>query len=264
MDSVRRLRDQLINASALRLKTLTYTEIPSGFLHTTLGDQDVTQIIALTSTRGQSGKDTLCDLLVQSGFTVVRVAFGDVLKENCARVLSNGYDMDEATLIEWFHSDQKDRLKPSLAIKDIPNSNYRNWLMFKADQGTDMDWVNAMRTPRWHLQKFGTEFSREYMKQPDIWLNEGLKKITEATLGKPDFIVVSDLRQENEYQALYDLGAKLVRLQRMWFKPGVDDVAFHGTDVVLTKYEMDALVLNEWNKPMEMLTQLREQGVLPK
>jgi hypothetical protein len=225
----------------------------------------VTQIIALTSTRGQSGKDTLCDLLVQSGFTVVRVAFGDVLKENCARVLSNGYDMDERTLIDWFHSDQKDRLKPQLAIKELADSEYKAWLMFKADQGDDMDWMNAMRTPRWHLQKFGTEFVRVYKNQPSLWLDEGLKVIA-TTLNSafaPDLIVVTDLRQPHECTAMIERGAKLVRLQRMWFKPGVDDTAFHTTDVSLLGHRMDALVLNEWNKPMEMLAQLREQGVLP-
>lgn len=222
----------------------------------------MTQIVALTSTRGQSGKDTLCDLLVQSGYTVVRVAFGDVLKENCARVLSNGYDMDEATLIEWFHSDQKDRLKPQLAIVDLKDSEYKNWLMYKADQGTDSNWMNAMRTPRWHLQKFGTEFTAGYMKQPTIWRDQGMLLVEDALQGSPDFIIVTDMRRHVEYVSLNDAGAKLIRLQRMWFKPGVDDAAFHSTDVELIGHAMDAVVLNEWNKPMEMLTQLRAQGVL--
>lgn len=214
-------------------------------------------IIALTSTRGRSGKDTLVEKLREAGYEVHRVAFGDVLKDKCAEILTFSREA-RIVMNSHMHTDLKDALFDELAIQNIPDSQYRDWL-----SETHVFSVNEMdlpRSPRWHLQQYGTGFRRNHCKEPDVWLNEGLKLIKQAH--EDSLVVVTDMRQANEYLALNDLGAHLVRIQRDWTIPEVDNVPLHATDTELLGYVMDALVENRWGHPDEMLTQLEAQGVL--
>jgi hypothetical protein len=214
----------------------------------------MTDIIALTSERGRSGKDTLCDLLVLEGYKVHRVAFGDVLKRKCSHMLA--LDECERIVMESHcHTDLKDAQFEELAIDQIPESEYRDWLM---DSGF-LD-LTIPRTPRWHLQQYGTGFRRNYKANPDVWLLEGLKEIKKAPKGS--LVVVTDMRQANEYAALSIRQAHLVRLSRDWAIPAVDDVPLHATDIELRDYQMDAHVVNKWGHASEMIDQLREQGVI--
>lgn len=50
----------------------------------------MTNLLALNSIRGKSGKDTLIGLLESEGRKVFRVAFADVLKRMCAEELAMG------------------------------------------------------------------------------------------------------------------------------------------------------------------------------
>lgn len=236
----------------------------------------MTQVICLTSVRGRSGKDTLIELLQSQGFNVARVAMGDVLKEQCADDLTS-WKIPKDTLLQWFHSDTKDQLLSDLAIKEIPEGPYRAWLMNTKDRDNDAQWMTRPRSPRWHLQQYGTDYRRNHLVNPDVWLEEGIKAIRGHALGGADIIVVSDMRQRNEYIRLSQLTGTLwtdttgsakiekthmVRLHRMWFIPGVDDASYHITDLDLIGFFMSAVVLNEWGAPAEMITQLKTQGVL--
>lgn len=216
------------------------------------------KIICLTSVRGRSGKDTLIDLLVKDGLDVARVAFGDLLKEECAHDLATDVFTKE-DLLGFFHSDAKDQPMPGLAIVELPEGQYARFLLRTRTEPDPMKFANEPRTPRWHLQQYGTNFRRDHLKNPDVWLDAGMKVIenTEA-----EIIVVSDLRQRNEYSALVLEGASMVRLHRMWNIPGVDDAPYHVTDLDLIGHRMDAVVLNEWGSPEAMLDQLETQGVI--
>ena len=215
-------------------------------------------VIALTSVRGRSGKDTLIEELRKAGHTVTRVAFGDTLKEACADELAIAPFFKE-DLLEFFHSDAKDQMMPGLAIRNLHRGAYREWL---ETQGPNIqEWMDVARTPRWHLQQYGTEYRREFLKNPNVWLDAGLKEIQEAPEG---LVVVTDMRQQNEYAALgmFTAGrprAYTVRLHRMWFVPGVDDVGYHKTDLDLIGNSMSAVVLNEWGNPAGMVDQLKKQ-----
>lgn len=216
-------------------------------------------VIALTSVRGRSGKDTLIEELRKAGHTVTRVAFGDTLKEACATELSTPPYNTRADLLEFFHSDAKDCSMHSLSIRNLHRGAYREWL---ETQGPNLpEWMDVARTPRWHLQQYGTEYRREFMGKPDVWLNAGLKEIKEAPEG---LVVVTDMRQQNEYSALTRFSvdrpaAYAVRLHRMWFVPGVDDAGYHKTDLDLIGNSMSAVVLNEWGNPAGMVDQLKKQ-----
>lgn len=222
------------------------------------------KIICLTSVRGRSGKDTLIDLLVNTGHDVARVAFGDCLKEECAKDLATDVFTAE-DLLGFFHSDAKDQPMPGLAIKELPSYAYKWFLMVASKNPMDPHYFDRPRTPRWHLQQYGTNFRRDHLKNPNVWLDAGMKiiKNTEA-----EIIVVSDMRQRNEYNNLRLYGqltgstVKLVRLQRLWNIPGVDDAPYHVTDLDLIGHQMDAVVLNEWGNPEAMLDQLKTQGVI--
>lgn len=217
-------------------------------------------VIALTSVRGRSGKDTLIEELRKAGHTVTRVAFGDTLKEACATELAIAPFFKE-DLLEFFHSDAKDQMMPGLAIRNLHRGAYREWL---ETQGPNLpEWMDVARTPRWHLQQYGTEYRREFLKNPNVWLDAGLKEIKEAPEG---IVVVTDMRQSNEYEELYAYGMTTqgaevytARLQRMWFVPGVDDAGYHKTDLDLIGRQMSAVVLNEWGNPSDMVDQLEKQ-----
>lgn len=210
-------------------------------------------IIALTSERGRSGKDTLVELLREEGYVVHRVAFGDVLKDRCAEVLT----FDECSRIvmnSHMHTDLKDAQFEELSLKEIPGSLYREWL---DEQGADWD---EPRSPRWHLQQYGTGYRRNYQNDPDVWLREGLKEISKAPAGS--IVVVTDMRQANEYEALAIRQAHLVRLNRNWVIPAVDSAPLHATDIELRAFQMDAVVENRWGYASDMLEQLKAQGVI--
>lgn len=222
-------------------------------------------ILCLTSVRGRSGKDTLIEQLTQAGHEVARVAFGDALKEACAEDLQSYWNEPEK-LLRWFHSNIKDVPQATLRIRELPEGPYKEWLMFTAPRFGEQsgDWMNTARSPRWHLQQYGTDYRREFLKEPDVWLDAGMKVIANT---EADIVVVSDLRQANEYKRLEYLGSitgsvKFVRLHRMWFVPGVDDAPYHVTDLDLIGHKMDATAFNHWGNPAGMVTQLKTQGVI--
>jgi len=215
-----------------------------------------TVIIALTSRRGRSGKDTLVEKLREEGFEVYRVAFGDVLKHQCSIVLTS--DRHAQIVMESHcHTDLKDAAFEELSILSLPQTDYRDWLCSRQDMRGQWE---IPRSPRWHLQQYGTGFRRNAMGEPDVWLNEGLKEIAKAPEGS--LVVVTDMRQANEYEALNGLGAHLVRLSRNWTIDAVDSAPLHATDIEMEPFEMDAHVENRWGYPDQMLDQLREQGVI--
>ena len=214
----------------------------------------MTDLIALTSERGRSGKDTLCELLAIEGHRVYRVAFGDVLKKQCSHMLALE-ECQRIVMESHCHTDLKDAAFEELAIDQIPESEYRDWL---TDSGF-LD-VTIPRTPRWHLQQYGTGFRRNYKANPDVWLLEGLKEIKKAP--KDALVVVTDMRQANEYAALSIRQAHLVRLSRDWAIPAVDEAPLHATDIELRDFQMDACVVNKWGHASEMIDQLKAQGVI--
>lgn len=220
----------------------------------------MTNLIALNSIRGKSGKDTLIGLLESEGRTVGRVAFGDVLKERCAQVLAGGPSCEAKAFEKGMHTSVKDNPNMALSIQMISGSSYRHWLLANHVE-TDAD-LKAPRSLRWHLQKFGTDYSRVHLKNPDIWLNEGFKVLNARLEEKPDCIVITDLRQVNEYDQLIWSDFKTVRIVRDWFIPQVDDQPYHITDIALMAHKFDSLVVNKLGEPWGMLDQLYYQGVI--
>lgn len=220
------------------------------------------QILVLNSIRGKSGKDTLIALLESKGYRVHRVAFADILKKQCAEVLSFN-EIELAVLEKHMHQSEKDWPSSDLAIINLPESSYCNWLM-----RSGLHNIDEPRSPRWHLQQYGTEYRREFCKEPNVWLDQGLKEIHEGIdKADIDMVVVTDCRLPNELKALEDLRmvyktVNTVRIVRDWFIPGVDDQPYHISDIALMAAHFDHLVVNKLGEPWGMLEQLEEQGAI--
>lgn len=206
-------------------------------------------ILALNSIRGKSGKDTLIEHLEkQLGLKVFRVAFADVLKKQCAEALG------DPRLEAHMHTSAKDTDSVALSIEKLPEGDYKEFLECHTDYCQ-----TSPRSLRWHLQHYGTEFRREFLKEPNIWLNLGLIEVAKG-LANPatDVVVVTDMRLPNEYSTLAALpGAKTVRIVRDWFIQDVDEAAYHISDIALMAHPFDALVVNSWGKPEEMVNKVK-------
>lgn len=221
----------------------------------------MTKILALNSIRGKSGKDTLIGLLESEGRSVFRVAFADILKKECAEVLS-GFKGSYANQIEDnMHKSVKDKVDNDMSIQRLPNNDYKLFLM---DNHFGTSELMKPRSLRWHLQQYGTEYKREFLKDPDVWLNAGLKEIYKGFDSKPDYVVVTDMRLPNEYDKLktHNWDIQTVRIVRDWFIPGVDDQPYHISDIALMAHPFDGLVVNRLGEPWAMLDQLKDQGVI--
>jgi hypothetical protein len=233
------------------------------------------QILVLNSIRGKSGKDTLIALLESKGYRVHRVAFADILKKQCAEVLS--FNEIEARILEkHMHQSEKDLETSDLSLYSLPCSDYKDWWL---SVNPTHNFMRAPRSPRWHLQQYGTEYRREFCKEPNVWLDQGLKEVNKG-LESPDvdIVVVTDCRLPNELSDLEDLLWKpitlstgdfagylkvsTVRIVRDWFIPGVDDQAYHISDIALMAARFDHLVVNKLGEPWGMLGQLEEQGAI--
>lgn len=202
-------------------------------------------------------------LLESEGRSVFRVAFADILKEECSQVLAGGPGEYAKKLQNNMHRSIKDAPDGRLAAQHIAPSSYRYWL---SKDMTPAELYES-RSLRWHLQQYGTEYKREFLKDPDVWLNAGLKEIHIGMDLKPDFIVVTDVRLPNEHHSLacnwnWRPAAETVRIVRDWFIPGVDDQPYHISDIALMAHPFDGLVVNRLGEPWAMLDQLKDQGVI--
>lgn len=215
-------------------------------------------ILALNSIRGKSGKDTLIEHIEASGLKVHRVAFADNLKRECAQVLATGFGNDYARFLEAaMHSAGKDKEKSDLSIAHIPRSNYAAWLSqhaFPADE----DYYKR-RSLRWHLQQYGTEYTRIHRGRDRHWLLKGCEQVLNGLMDPSvDVVVVTDMRLPNEYTELTNAGAKAIRIVRNWHIPEVDTVPYHQSDIALMAHPFDALVVNEWGTPEAMFDKIKE------
>lgn len=235
----------------------------------------MTKILALNSIRGKSGKDTLIGLLESEGRSVFRVAFADILKKECAEVLAGSNGDFAGLMLNDMHNSQKDTKRHALSVSQIADSPYKSWLH---SQHYTVDSALEPRSLRWHLQQYGTEYKRVHLKDPDVWLNAGLKVVEEALAAKQHrFIVVTDMRLPNEVAGLMRIHNRQdnpsrfnhfmpkvarVRIVRDWFIPGVDDQPYHISDIALMAHPFDGLVVNRLGEPWAMLDQLKDQGVI--
>src|SRR5210317_120102 len=139
-----------------------------------------------------SGKDTIADQLVQN-YSFKKLSFADKLKDSVASM----FDWDRELL-------------------DGKTKESRDWR-----EQEDKFWskeTGQSITPRFVLQKFGTECMREGFYD-GIWVSLTKKKI----LDNPDVKwVIPDVRFENEAKMIKEIGGEVWWVKRgqlpMWFR----------------------------------------------
>lgn len=87
------------------------------------------------------------------------------------------------------------------------------------------------------LQAWGCYRRNKYGK--DFWIDKAVKSLEQF---KEDIIVFTDVRFENEAEAIKKLGGVLVRVVRA---TGLDDK--HESETALDKYDFDNIILNSGN-----------------
>lgn len=90
------------------------------------------------------------------------------------------------------------------------------------------------RSPRYAMQRLGTEFGRDMMG-PDFWI-----RVWEATRPRSVPVVIDDLRFLNEAAHLRSLGATIIRIIR----PGADSTDTHVSEQEQRTMEVDNTIWN--------------------
>lgn len=206
-------------------------------------------IIGLHSNVGKSGKDTLTEML-----NAERFAFGDALKEECARALTETQEEYAAVLMAMHNQQLKDKPDASLAIKRIPHGFWSSYLYAQWHPSLD---PSAPRSPRWHIQMYGTMRRNE---NSEYWVNvirDQIADFKSSSEGfRKEFIVVSDVRMPNELEMVKQMGGKVFTVKRTWYDK-LDDVPKHSSDTALDGFELP-IINNIFGNPEGMLEQLKE------
>lgn len=169
-------------------------------------------IIGLTGRPG-SGKDSCARSMLPLGFR--SVAFADALRVEVARAWGIGLAMltDRVT---------KEVPLPAMAVGMCQEPRFVNWAL-----RAGLDLVQP-RSPRWVLQRWGTDFRREM--DPDYWVC-----IVHRLAGRHagiglDRLVITDVRMPNEAALVHHLGGRLVRVHRPDLPPMATDTAGHSSE----------------------------------
>lgn len=144
-----------------------------------------------------SGKDTCAALLMQEGFR--SVAFADALREEVAEA----WRVDQRMLT--------DRLTKEYAIPALAIANCAEAGFIKAMDQLGED-LQAPRSARWVLQRWGTEYRRA--TNSNYWIYEALQRIRRLRAAGWHRICITDVRFFNEAHVVDSLGGAVVRVVR--------------------------------------------------
>jgi hypothetical protein len=171
-------------------------------------------LIGLYSSTPQSGKSEVAKVLTTSGFHTVK--FADPLKTMVrGLLLSMGIEFE--TVERMVEGDLKEEVVPGFTTV----------------------------TPRHLMQTLGTDWGREAVDN-ELWTKVAGAKMDKVTrLG--GLVVVDDLRFPNEYDAMRERGAYLVRVVR----PGAQQPAGGSSryEGLLDDHEFDVTIVNDGTLP---------------
>lgn len=139
-----------------------------------------------------SGKDTVYERLrvVIPDRTFYRVSFADKLKDSAAALLKIDRDTMESLK----------RLEDYTSI----------WVTLPAEDGDQWQEVTRM-TMREFLQRYGTESHRDIFGD-NFWVDQAMPKLAPHDHDHLEHYVFTDVRFENEAQAILDRGGIVIRV----------------------------------------------------
>lgn len=169
-------------------------------------------IIALTG-KPDVGKDTVADLLSpQLGFA--RIAFADALR----REVSEAWRIDQRMLTDRA---TKEWPIPALAVGMCSETGFIRWCAECQES------LYEPRSPRWVLQHWAT-YQRRF--EPDRYARIVARWVARQIGCGWNRIVISDLRDPIEAEALRPFGAKVVRVHRPGATSLAADTASHSSE----------------------------------
>lgn len=183
------------------------------------------RIIALHGKAG-AGKDTFADRLVEKhGF--VKRGFADPLYEEVAAAFDVG--------VGWLRDRQrKESPQDLLRVARCRDKAFRQ-LMEALGEG-----LFEMRSPRWVLQKWGTEYRRGQNDQ--YWLARMAVFYQQHRLTHG--VVIPDCRFENEAQWVKRFDGTIIEIRRTGLPAGA-----HASDARLPNELIDCTFYNDWVIP---------------
>lgn len=200
----------------------------------------------------RSGKDTVAQYLMKKNAGLVQIAFADAIKESLSAAFNTDNTLPELTglkicLDDFYEGGRYDRDNHDLGIS---NAAAHLWLktalaVLKVnypDIPTNVP-DNLKIAPRkvWTIrilmQILGTDIVTKY--HPDYWVKITIRDIEAITKNGHNGVIVSDVRFANEAQALRDIHAKMIFLER---DTGNRD--HHLSEQGLTPTNRDVLIIN--------------------
>jgi hypothetical protein len=163
-------------------------------------------LIGLCGAAG-AGKNTVADFLSDSGgCTFMQIAFADPLYE-CVSTITG---------------------LPVARLKD------------RELKETVIPWLE--KSPRQLLQTLGTEWGRGTV-HPEIWIRIAMERASQhMAVGR--CVVVTDVRFDNEAQAIVDAGGEVWRVARPGWRCLVDDAASHPSEAGVSGHLIARIIDN--------------------
>lgn len=209
-------------------------------------------LISLSSQFPRSGKDHTAEQLAALisdgyGFDIELLSFAAPLKEAMENHFPNNF-------LQCLN-ENKDMLSLSLAAVNCEPSTYKNWLVatYEGD-------YNLARSARWHLQQFGTNYTRNHLDLPNHWLGELHDKMADPN----KVYIITDTRFPNELEFSRSLGY-VFNIVPIGF-PNSHPVNIHAaeyssqsaTEGLLVDATFDAHINNIWGDPLAAAKEIVE------
>lgn len=173
-----------------------------------------TRIIGLNG-YARSGKDAAASALVADGWE--RIAFADALRDIAYAIDPYVELSGDIEGYPWYDNTNYYRL-----------STVIGWLGWEQAKAEHPD-VRRL------LQRLGTEGGRDILGK-NIWVDTAFKRARMDGAG----LVITDVRFQNEAEAIRERGGKVVRLNR----PGIGPVNEHSSDNAMEGFIFDAYIYN--------------------
>lgn len=172
------------------------------------------KVISLSAFCPQSGKDTLADFIdTLEDVKVARLAFGDALRKEVAGLFDNkNSPFNDIELMNMLQCSSKDIPHESFSIVNLPThdrsghcvSTYRKtYRAFLADRFSyDPSELTASRSLRWHMQRYGNDFTKGHKGELNKWINIVAEKLNQWEAQGIDLVVITDTRAPEEFDHL--------------------------------------------------------------
>lgn len=197
------------------MRTDTLSPTMAAALHgATTGSRQDHFLIGLTGRAG-AGKDTCAEILAHYGFRAL--AFADPLRDE----VCEAYGVPRSVLVQ---RTAKETPQQSLAVVHCRNLSFRCCI---ERLGYDTE---EPRSPRWVMQRWGTEFRRE--QNPRYWISQWERRVQTLRAAGRHRLIVTDVRFANEAESLQHLGGHLLQVHRPELRALEPDSTTHASEPI--------------------------------